>query len=254
VIPMDAGSRERKPPEREGPGDGEGSRRGTGKAPGRQKPRRARTQSETGKPIGCSPNRPRDETPEARPERVKARPAGEHRTRGDPHRGRRRGKANRRRGRGRREATRSRSGHALKGKPHGRARLKHIGEIAGGARRRSGPEPQGRNMTRGVEAPGMVAPDDWVASKGKRPRGSGAQETRRKAVIVRGNARVKLRSEAEACGRDSNRVKPGEPRASRPQGGPTTKRGAPNQYGARARGSTSRGRQSHGRRPGRGDA
>lgn len=99
-------------------------------------------------------------------------------------------------------------------------------------------------MTRGAEASGMVALDSWVALKGKKPRESGAQETRRKVVIVRGNARVTLWSGAEACGRDSNRVKPGEPHVCRPQGGPTTKRRAPNQYGARTRGLTSRGRQT----------
>lgn len=185
--------------------------------------------SETGKPIGCDPNRQRDETPEARPGRVKARLAGARRIRGNSNCGRRRvqpiarGEANRR------ETMRSLPGQALKGEPHERARLKHIGEIVEGARRRSGPEPQGRNMTRGAEAPGMVALGNWVALKGKKPRESGAQEARRKVVIVRGNARVKLWSGAEACGRDSNRVKPGEPRVCRPQGGPTTKRGAPNQ-------------------------
>jgi len=46
--------------------------------------------SETGKPIGCGPNRPGDETPEARPRRSKARRAAARRTRSNPDRGRRR--------------------------------------------------------------------------------------------------------------------------------------------------------------------
>jgi len=108
------------------------------------------------------------------------------------------GSANRKRGRSHREMTRFRPGQALKGEPRERVRLKHTGEIVGGARRRSGLEPQGRNMTRGAEAPGMVAPDDWVALRGNKPRESEAQEARRKVVIVRRNARVKLWSGAEA--------------------------------------------------------
>lgn len=74
-------------------------------------------------------------------------------------------------GKRRREATRSSSCQALKGEPRGRARVKQTGETARGARRRGGQEPRGRNMTRGVDAPGVVALHGWVASMGKRTSG-----------------------------------------------------------------------------------
>jgi len=67
----------------------------------------------------------------------------------------------------RREATRPLPGQALKGEPRGRARLRYTGEAVQGARRRGGQEPRGRNMTRGVEAPGRVALDGRVVPMGK---------------------------------------------------------------------------------------
>lgn len=47
----------------------------------------------------------------------------------------------------RRETRRPLSGQASKGEPRGRARMKHAGEVAGGARRRGTQEVRGRNMT-----------------------------------------------------------------------------------------------------------
>jgi len=107
------------------------------------------------------------------------------------------GFVNRKRGGARREAGRPLPGQALKGEPRERARLKHTGEIVEGGRRRSGREPHGRNVTREVEVPGVVALDGWVALRGKEPRESAAQDVRRKAVR-RGNARARLWSGAEA--------------------------------------------------------
>jgi hypothetical protein len=71
---------------------------------------------------------------------------------------------------------------ALKGEPRERARLKHTGEIDEGARRRSGQEPQGRNVTRELECPGVVALVGMMALWGMKPRESGAGDARRKTV------------------------------------------------------------------------
>jgi hypothetical protein len=65
---------------------------------------------------------------------------------------------------------------ALKGEPRERARLKHTGEIGEGERRRSGQEPQGRNVTRDLESPGVVALAGMFALWGVKPRESGARD------------------------------------------------------------------------------
>jgi hypothetical protein len=60
------------------------SRDGMGKAPGRKNPRRARTPIAPGKPGGGRPNRPEDETPEARPLRGNPERGAASRTVDDP--------------------------------------------------------------------------------------------------------------------------------------------------------------------------
>jgi hypothetical protein len=75
--------------------------------------------------------------------------------------------ANRKRGCVAERRTRPLPGQALKGEPRGRARLRHTGEAVQGARRRGGQEPRGRNVTRGVETPGVVALDGRVVPMGK---------------------------------------------------------------------------------------
>jgi len=152
--------------------------------PGRRPP--------TGKPDGQRPNRHGDQPPEARPRCAKADRADRHRPRFISGLGSERG-ANRTRGCGRREATRSVPGQALKGEPRERARLKDTGEIVEGATRRSGQEPQGRNWTRGMEAPGWVALDGWVALWGNRTSGERcAGRIHREADPMRGDTRVTL--------------------------------------------------------------
>jgi len=93
-------------------------------------------------------------------------------------------------GMSRREARRSLPCQALKGEPRGRARPRHAGEAAQGARRRGGREPRGRNMTRETEAPGVVALRGRVASRGEETSGERCVGSLRRAP--RGETRAIL--------------------------------------------------------------
>jgi hypothetical protein len=96
----------------------------------------------------------------------------------------------------RREAVRSRQCQALKGEPRERARLKHIGEIVPGARRRGGQEPRGRNMTRARQAR-----ERWLGTVGLRCWGNEPRESDGAGMLRRADARVRLWSGVQACGR-----------------------------------------------------
>jgi len=71
--------------------------------------------------------------------------------------------ANRRKGSCVERRVQSLPGQALKGKPRGRARLKHTGEIVTGARRRGRSERRGRNRTRRRQLRGR-----WLVAIGLR--------------------------------------------------------------------------------------
>lgn len=129
-----------------------------------------------GETRGPRSKRRRDEPPEARSGRTEARHAGERREPEQSGSADDAGIANRTRGRGAGMRRPSSPAQALKGEPRKRARLKNTGEIGEGARRRSGQEPQGRNVTRDLESPGVVALAGTLALWGKKPRESGAGE------------------------------------------------------------------------------
>jgi len=80
--------------------------------------------------------------------------------------------ANRTKGSDAERRTRFLPGQALKGEPRGRARLRHTGERATGARRRGRQERRGRNFDPEEATPGAVARRLWVASWGNKPRES----------------------------------------------------------------------------------
>jgi hypothetical protein len=153
----------------------EEAKAGKGKAPGREKPRRAGRPRDRGdteadfQPAGgdnpCSEAVPDPKSgtgASADGEPTIRSPCHAPKPRGDGARTWRRGGeppvgiadrvrnaiANRRKGSCVERRVQSLSGQALKGKPRGRARLKHAGEIATGARRRGRQERRGRNLTR----------------------------------------------------------------------------------------------------------
>jgi len=197
MMPMDAGSRVRDGPQGKVRTTEQARGEGGGRPQGGEDPREPGPRPKRGDPSVEAPtgrgSKPLKRGPDRRKPVVLPHVGpGAIQVAGDD------GNANRKRGCHRREAMRPQPGQALKGEPRERARVINIGEIVEGARRRSGQEPQGRNMTREVEFPGMVALDGMVALLGKKPRESGAQETHRKVVIVRRDARARLWSGVEA--------------------------------------------------------
>jgi hypothetical protein len=147
---------------------------GWGKPQGGGTPGERDRESRAGKPVDHGRNGLGEKTPEARSWRAEACHAGERRKPEQSGFADDAGNANRKRGSGVGRRRRPSSANALKGEPRERARLKHTGEIGEGARRRSGQEPQGRNVTRDLECPGVVALVGMMALWGTKPRESGA--------------------------------------------------------------------------------
>jgi hypothetical protein len=145
-----------------------------GECPREAEPQESQIADPNGETRGPRSKRRREQAPEARSGRAEARHAGERRSPEQSGFADDAGIANRRRGSGAGMRRRPSPAEALKGEPRERARLKHTGEIGEGARRRSGQEPQGRNVTRELENPGVVALAGMMALWGVRPRESGA--------------------------------------------------------------------------------
>jgi hypothetical protein len=147
-----------------------------GESPREAEPQESQIADPNGETRGPRSKRRREQTPEARSGRTEVRHAGERRNPEQSGFADDAGIANRKRGGGAGMRRLSTPAEALKGEPRERARLKHTGEIGEGERRRSGQEPQGRNVTRDLESPGVVALAGMFALWGVKPRESGARD------------------------------------------------------------------------------